>query len=336
MTRQLPLPGWFYPEQVSQIYRVDYQERAAQARAWAREHGIGPAAVDRPRIGLLVIDAQNTFCLPEFELFVGGRTGRGAVDDNIRLCRFIYRNLGAISEITLTLDTHSALQIFHPLFWVNQQGEHPAPHSTITAEDVEAGRWRVAPGAGASLGVQQALLERHARHYVTSLQQQGKFQLTIWPFHAMLGGIGHAIVPAVEEAVFVHAVARGAQPDYQLKGSNPLTENYSALRPEVSADADGQAIAGANAGLIDKLLRCDALYVAGQAKSHCVAWTVADLLQAISARDPALARKVHLLVDCMSPVVVPGAVDFTADADAAFARFAAAGMQLVHSTDDLP
>jgi hypothetical protein len=37
----------------------------------------------------------------------------------------------------------------------------------------------------------------------------------------------------------------------------------------------------------------------------------------------------------MSPVVVPGAIDYTDIADAAFARFAAAGMHLVRAVDPI-
>ena len=70
---------------------------------------------------------------------------------------------------------------------------------------------------------------------------------------------------------------------------------------------------------------------AGQAKSHCVAWTIADLLDDINIHQPALAHKVHLLEDCTSPVVIPGVVDYTEAADKAFARFAEAGMHLVRS-----
>jgi nicotinamidase-related amidase len=66
-----------------------------------------------------------------------------------------------------------------------------------------------------------------------------------------------------------------------------------------------------------------------------VAWTIGDLLGEILKHDAALARKVYLLEDCTSPVVVPGVVDYTAQADAAFARFAAAGMHLLRSDADL-
>jgi nicotinamidase-related amidase len=75
--------------------------------------------------------------------------------------------------------------------------------------------------------------------------------------------------------------------------------------------------------------------VAGEAQSHCVAWTVEDLLTEISARDPRLARRVVLLDDCTSPVVVPGVADFTDAAEAAYARFAAAGMRRVRSTEPI-
>ncbi|HEY9295991.1 MAG TPA: isochorismatase, partial [Phormidium sp.] len=53
----------------------------------------------------------------------------------------------------------------------------------------------------------------------------------------------------------------------------------------------------------------------------------------ILAQDPKLAKKVYLLEDCTSPVVVPGVIDFTEQADAAFQKFADAGMHIVKSTD---
>jgi len=157
----------------------------------------------------------------------------------------------------------------------------------------------------------------------------------VWPYHSMLGGIGHALVSLVEEAVFFHSIARQSPTRIEVKGRNPLTENYSVLRPEVMADAEGREVATANRELVDHLLGFDEILVAGEASSHCVAWTVADLLQEIESRDAALARRVVLLDDCSSPVVVPGVVDFTDAAEAAYARFAAAGMRRLKSTDVL-
>jgi len=96
-------------------------------------------------------------------------------------------------------------------------------------------------------------------------------------------------------------------------------------------DADGNPIAQKNVRFIEKLLKFDAIVIAGQAKSHCVAWTIDDLLTEILAQDASLAKKVYLLEDCTSPVVVPGVIDYTDQADAAFKRFADAGMRVVNT-----
>lgn len=284
-----------------------------------------------------MVDCQNTFCIPGHELFVAGRSGMGAVEDNVRLTQFIYRNLHRISEIVATLDTHMALQIFHPIFWIDESGEHPVGGQTvITPEEVEQGVWKVNPTVADSIpGRNRDWLNRYALHYVKRLAE-GRYPLMIWPYHAMLGGVGHALVSAVEEAVFFHSIARKTATRFEVKGRQVLTENYSALSPEVRDGPDGEAIAGRNEALVDHLLGFEAVLVAGQAKSHCVAWTVSDLLDDIRERDPKAAAKIHLLEDCTSPVVVPEVVDFTDQANEAFRRFAEAGMNLIRSTDPLP
>jgi nicotinamidase-related amidase len=329
----LPAPPFFDPASADRVFRVPYEERAREARGWAASHGIAPAAEDRSRTALLLVDVQNTFCLPEFELFVGGRSGRGAVEDSARLCGFLYGHLPRLTQVIVTLDTHSAVQIFHPVFWVDEDGEHPPPHTVLSREDVDAGRWRVNPRVAAAVAPRPGFdVEEWARHYVRRLHEGGKYPLVVWPYHSMLGGIGHALVSLVEEAVFFHSIARQSPTRVEVKGRSPLTENYSVLRPEVLEDSGGEGVAAVNTDLLEHLLSFDAVIVAGQAKSHCVAWTVEDLLAEIRARDPNLARGVYLLDDCSSPVVVPGVADFTDPAEDAYARFAGAGMHRVLST----
>ncbi|TAD79784.1 MAG: isochorismatase [Oscillatoriales cyanobacterium] len=343
MHPELPIPAHFDPHRVGDVWRVPYGELAATAQAWLQQHQLPSVrddrTVDHPTLALLIIDAQNTFCIPDFELFVAGRSGDGAVQDNRRLCEFIYRNLGSISTIIPTLDTHQAFQIFHPVFWVDEQGKHPAPMTMIDWESVRSGQWRINPAMPAIVDrlpqSQQLDLMAYGNHYTKVLQDLNKYPLTIWPFHSMLGGIGHALVSAVEAACFFHAMARQVPTRFEIKGYHPLTENYSVLRPEVLNDQHQQPIAEPNRSLIQSLLAFDAIAIAGQAKSHCVAWTISDLLSEIQTVNPALAQRVYLLEDCMSPVVVPGVVDFTEAAEAQFAAFAAAGMHRVRSTDAL-
>ena len=245
---QLPIPQHFNPNKVGEVWRVPYQQRAAEAEAWAKQHNIKPASLDQTRICLLLIDVQNTFCIPEFELFVGGKSGTGAVDDNRRLCEFIYRNLQEITTIIPTLDTHKATQIFHPIFWVNAAGEHPTPAATnITPADIEQGIWKVNPAVAYSItNGDYELLQKHAYYYVKKLTQDGKYPLIVWPYHSMLGGIGHALVSSVEEAIFFHCIARQSQTQFEIKGENPLTENYSILRPEVLEDFEQRPLAQKN------------------------------------------------------------------------------------------
>jgi nicotinamidase-related amidase len=329
------LPPHFDPERVGEVWRVVYAARFAEADAWRRRHGLRPAVTDGFRTALMLVDVQNTFCTPGFELFVAGRSGTGALDDNRRLCEFIYRNLAAITQVVPTLDTHRALQIFQPVFLVDDEGRHPEPYTLVTLEDVDSGRWRVNPNVAQELGLDAGYAQAYLRYYVETLATGGKYALTIWPFHAMRGGIGHALVSAVEEAMFFHSIARTSQPDMQTKGDNPLTEHYSVLGPEVDVDLEGESLGRRNQELIERLLRFDAVVIAGQAKSHCVEWTIADLLADPTVRDRGLAGKVYLLEDCTSPVVVPGVVDFTDEANAAFARFAAAGAHIVRSTEPI-
>src|ERR671923_1966643 len=331
--RELPLPAHFDPNRVGEVWRVPYEDRAREAPAWAEEHDLPPSTEDSFRLAVLVVDVQNTFCIPDFELFVAGRSGTGAVDDNRRLCEFLYRSLGSITRVLASLDTHLAMQVFHAIWLVDEHGEHPAPYTLVSAQDVESGRWRFNRAIADALGLDADYAQRHLVHYARQLAAGGKYDLTIWPYHAMLGGISHALVSAVEEAVFFHGIARGSRPDFQIKGDNPLTEHYSMLGPEVTEGPDGDRLGAKNTELIDKLLTFDVVVVAGQAKSHCMAWTIDDLLEDEAAGER-LAERTYLLEDCTSAVVVPG-VDYTDEADAAFERYAAAGMHVVRSTDPI-
>ena len=332
---QLPIPDFFDASRVGEIWKVDYAARADQARKFALQHNLKPASASTERISLMLIDVQNTFCMPGFELFVGGRSGNGAVEDNVRLCEFIYRNLGKLTHIIATMDTHTSQQIFHPIFFVDAEGNHPAPYTDIHADELRSGKWTFNPALAPQFEIAPEYGQQMMLHYAEALQKKGKYALTVWPYHAMLGGIGHALVPAVEEAIFFHSHARVDQPHFAIKGDKPFTENYSVVGPEVVTGPMGEVLGAHDPQFIQHLQEVDKLYIAGQAKSHCVAWTVQDLLDDILATDPELAKKVYLLEDCSSAVVVPGVIDHTEAANEAYGRFARAGMHVVKSTDEI-
>ena len=154
MAVELPLPPHWDPARVEEVWRVDVRGAGGRgAEVGARSTASATPAADERRVALLLVDVQNTFCTPGFELFVPG-----APDDNRRLCEFVYRNLGAITQIVPTLDTHKAMQVFHAAWLVNAEGRHPSPYTVVSAEDVENGVWWAADPAE-----QQALLSLRAR-----------------------------------------------------------------------------------------------------------------------------------------------------------------------------
>ncbi|MDQ3300956.1 MAG: nicotinamidase [Myxococcota bacterium] len=337
--KPLPIPTFFDGKRAAEYaYRPDASVVADAAATWRAQHGVRPSAADETRLHLLLIDVQKDFCFPEGSLYVAGRSGTAAVDDSRRIAELIYRNASALTEITTTMDTHLAYQIFFPSFWLDKTDAPLTPHRVVTSDQIASGEVRPNPGIAKWLcGGNYTWLCKQVLHYTKELERAGKYQLYLWPPHCLLGSDGHALAGVIQEARLFHAYLRTAQSNVEVKGGNPLTENYSVLRPEVLSRFDGAALAQRNTQFVATLLAADAVIIAGQAASHCVKSTIDDLLGEIAAHDPALAKKVYLVTDCMSSVTVPDgkggfAVDFTAQADAALQKFADAGMNLVRST----
>jgi len=333
---RLPVPGHY---DKANAYRFDYHvgdifKLQQQAVEWSKTHQLHYISNDRVKIHLLVVDQQFDFSFPDGKLYVGGKSGTGAMDDHDRLARFIYHYLHLITEITFTMDTHLPYQIFHPVAHLCQDGTHPQPMTIVSADDYHRGKYHANPVMAYQLGMDPADLNKQFTYYCEQLAVSGKYQLTIWPYHCLLGSRGHRLVGVMDEARLFHSFARGSVNKLEIKGDNPLTEHYSIFEPEVMTMYTGKPIphAAKNKRLLETLHSSDMTIITGEAKSHCLAWTIESLLKDIFARDRSLARKVYILEDCSSPIVVPGVADYTDEADRAFQRFADAGMNLVKST----
>jgi nicotinamidase-related amidase len=314
----LSLPSFYDPARVGDVAIERAAIVAEAASAYAKTHRVKPAREDRLRIAAFGIDAQIGFCTPGASLFVPG-----AVEDTQRTIEWLYRNVDKVTEVVFSLDTHRVFQIFHPAFWVDADGNHPAPFTSITTKDVEASRWRPIARVAECL------------EYVQKLEASGKYVLTIWPFHTLLGGVSHALVPALMEAAIFHALVRRAPTVFETKGMHEMTENYSVLSPEVET-LGSERVGAFNDALFERLMTFDRVYVFGQAKSHCVLSTLRDLQRRM---DPKLLGKIWILEDATSPVPpppidpLPAALDFPRIADEAFAELREAGMKIVKTTD---
>ncbi len=313
------LPAFYDPTTNDKLWieRVDVVTAAASRRPST------PAKDDQLRICAFGVDCQVSFCTPGASLFVPG-----AVDDTTRTLDFLYRHFDRVSGLVFSLDTHTAFQVFHPAWWRDADGHHPAPMTTISHDDVVTGRW-IARG-----DVNDAL------DYTKQLEADGRYVLTIWPFHGLVGGLSHALVPSLMEYALLHGLARDVPARFEQKGTHPLSENYSVLSPEVKS-VNGTVVGAFNDALFEHLLSFDRIYVFGQASSHCVAATLRDLQQRLLERDPSALKKIYILEDCMSPVPapplspLPPGLDFPRHAAEALAAFRDAGMNVVRSTDPI-
>jgi len=303
-------PDFYDPQRIGTMFYPDKASIAAAARGAALSKTINDERV----VHLLIIDMQVDFCHREGSLYVPG-----AEDDVRRTIEFIYRNADQISQISCSLDSHVPQQIFSPNWWVDAEGSHPEPFTIITAEEVEAGHWS------------PLLMPQWSREYVRQLEEQAKKQLTIWPYHVLIGSPGHALDPELWSAIAWHSLARGVEPQWLMKGGIPHTEHYSIVQPEI--DVPDHPAAKPNQALIDELIAADSVYIAGEAESHCVLETVDDIVAEYMARGQSLSN-LHLLQDCMSSVVHP-AIDFQAIAQARSAELAKYGLDLTTSDTDI-
>ena len=304
-------PQFYDPTRVGKLFYPDARQVAAEAE----KVNLSPAVEDSRKVQLLLIDMQIDFCHPQGTLYVPG-----AEDDIRRLCNFIFRHVGHITDVFCTLDSHLPFQIFHAAWWVDENGKHPEPLTIIDLQEVKDGRWR------------PVVMPRQSFEYLEKLEQQAKKKLTIWPYHVLMGGIGNALDPALWSVIMWHSLARKTQPTWLPKGRVPHSEHYSAIQPEIDiADhPQGQK----HVALLDTLQQADTLFIAGEAQSHCVLETLEDIVSEFEDQREVLQR-IYVLQDCMSPVLHPE-IDFGALAERRFAGFAELGVNFVNSTDELP
>jgi nicotinamidase-related amidase len=242
----------------------------------------------RKKNALLIIDAQFDFCNPNGSLFV-----QGAVEDNKRLANFMLSNIDELDYVATTLDSHHLNDIAHPSFWKDKNGNNPAAYSVISAQDVRDGNWTprfYAP---------QRILQ-----YLDELEKQGEYAHVIWPPHCLIGSKGHAIDDVIFDAIKAYEF-KGKSCQFVTKGTHPLTEHFGAFRAQVPIQ--GVPETDVNMDLLKRIAEYENVYLAGQAKSHCVANTLKQALQYV----PDLAKKFIILEDCMSNVAGGPAANVT-------------------------
>lgn len=254
---------------------------------------VKPASEDREPVLVIAVDVQQDF-------MENGSLGvPGSHTDVENFSRFIYRNLEKITCITASLDTHNPFQIFHPCWWVDEEGNNPPPFTGITLEDLKNGKW--SPVVSPS----------ESRRYVQGLADSSRKMLVVWPYHCIQGTVGHALENQFANMVYFHSVARKTVVERLVKGQDQLSEMYGIIKPEYDP---GNYI---NLDFLGVISQYRKVIIGGEAKSHCVLESIRQILEHFS-ENSRVTPEFYLLEDCMS--VIPGFEKETEDCFKEFSR----------------
>lgn len=234
-------------------------------------------------------------------------------EDAQRLARFIHNQQTSINNIVVTLDSHHEYDIAHSIYWQNKLGQHPAPFTLISHQDIVDGLW------------QPTDLEQlnHVLEYTQSLEQTGKYSLIIWPTHCVIDSVGHTVVGPIQTAIENWEKQKNISRHTISKGENPHTEHYGGceaeypLHDDIKTQFDPQ--------LATLVVQSDRVFISGQALSHCVASTVEQMIDKLPRDD---IRKLTILIDTTSPVA-----GFEKQAQAFVERMLALGVNIANTTD---
>lgn len=257
---------------------------------------------------LLVIDNQIDFMdLPGSALPV-----TGAVKDTERLVAAMAKT--AFGAIFTSLDTHHTLDISHPAWWKKPDGSFVDPFTVITPDDVREGKFTARIDPARSL------------QYLDDLKANGEFQHMVWTEHCIEGSAGHALLPIYAQALKEFEMDNLRWVNYIRKGENPFTEHFGIFRANVPMASDPNT--NVNQGIFQTLNTFDEIYLSGQARSHCVANSLKQLLEIA----PNLASKLIIIEDTMSDV--PGLPqDFYNYVQTIYDGAIAKGVRTIKSTD---
>ncbi len=300
---------------VQDVLRGAYPARIQEFTEAGQRAGFLAADEDQEKIAVVLVDYQYDFVAPDGALYVPG-----SQEDIARFLVWFYTNAHRISSVYASLDTHLPLQIFFSSWWQSPKtGKPPLPFTEITVEDITNNVW-------------VPLFEQEwSTNYVHMLKQEAKKNLMIWPYHTMEGTLGHMLSAPISEVLAWYSAARNTQPTYIVKGRTTRSEFYGIFGAEIPDPKD--ATSNLNITLLDAVMTHDRVYVAGEAKSHCVLESEHQIIDHFK-KQPELIRRLHFLTDCTSSVKHP-LIDFEALTEIELAGMEQLGVQMVLSTDPI-
>lgn len=269
---------------------------------------------------LICIDCQKDFAgelVDNPALYVDG-----AREDMKRASDMIKKSKNFFTSIHSTLDTHNRIDVGHRHMYRLKDGSKPAPFTQVIPEMFEQGEIR-------------AFAPKYTNRmydYCKTLVVNGNYPLMIWPDHCLIGSRGVALCDSIAEAYEVWEEENSQNINFVTKGTNPFVEHYSVFRADVEDPNDPST--QLNVSLINLIEESDTIFAFGEAGSHCLWYSMRDLLNSFS--NPDTGKKVHLVTDCTSPVTHPDANIndfFQKEMQAMFDLVVSKGGKLIKSTD---
>lgn len=256
---------------------------------------------------LIAIDVQNDFMdIPSAALGV-----TGATKDAENISKFVERVNP--NTIFASLDSHYGLDISHGCWFYDSNGNFVAPFTRILSDDIRNGKYTPRVDPVATLA------------YTDALEANGEFQHFTWPEHCLIGSEGHALYPVFFDALNQWMKKNLRWVNFINKGVHPFTEHFGIFRANVPNNDPNTQV---NQGVFQTLNNHDLIYLVGEARTHCVANSLRQMLQIA----PQLATKIVVLEDCMSNV--PGLPsDFYDYVDSIYADAKNQGVKFEKSTN---
>ena len=191
------------------------------------------------------------------------------------------------------MDSHHKFHIAHACFW--EGGVQP--FTLISNESVRKGEFKP---------VNSECMDWVLK-YTEELEKKGKFMLCIWPEHCLIGSPGHNVNSEISIGLdhwLKETNSRNPNDNginFVLKGQNKMTEMYSCMSAEVIVEEDKST--HFNKELMERLVEREGkIVVVGQASSHCVNFSVRDIVRNWPKDCKKGLVDLVILKDCMSPV----------------------------------
>jgi nicotinamidase-related amidase len=236
-------------------------------------------------VTVLGVDFENDFILSEGSLCVNG-----ALRASMRFSNMIEKEKHLIDNILAPMDKHYKLHINHPLWWINNKGEHPKSTSSqiqiITIDDIKNNLWK------------SSIPEYQEK----SFKYVEKFNIIpIWPYHCLVHTFGSNLYFKVSEAFEKWEEYHYRNVKYFEKGKYPFSDQLGAIEAMIPDPNDSSTCKNISKGsIIYECNQSDIILCGGIASSHCLMISLIQIIENLTHKED--IQKIVFLEDCTAPV----------------------------------